>query len=72
MLKLMRRYQKWLSPKEKTLGFEELLQELQALQADEFERKAFDYFNFIAWMESKVNHQSFESLIQLKQKGAGH
>lgn len=72
MLKLMRRYQKWLSPSEKAAGFKELLQELQALEADEFERKAFDYFNFIAWMESKVKQQSFESLIQLKQKGAGH
>ena len=69
MLKLMRRYPKWLSREASIQGFSTLLEELKELQSDEFERKAFDYFNFIAWMESKISSDSFESIIQ--KKGAG-
>jgi len=69
MLKLMRRYPKWVTKSESVEGFRTLLHELIELQADEFERKAFDYFNFIAWMESKVSNHSFEKIIQ--KKGAG-
>lgn len=69
MLKLMRRYPKWVTKAESVAGFRTLLHELKELQADEFERKAFDYFNFIAWMESKVSSDSFEGIVQ--KKGAG-
>lgn len=66
MLKLMRRYPKWLTREASNQGFSTLLQELKELQSDEFERKAFDYFNFIAWMESKISSDSFEAIVQKK------
>ncbi|MEZ5042959.1 MAG: hypothetical protein R2828_23895 [Saprospiraceae bacterium] len=69
MLKLMRRYPKWLSQEEKQQGFHELSLELEALRQDEFECKAFDYFNFTAWMESKVKAASFESLVVKSRAG---
>lgn len=66
MLKLMRRYPQWLTPKEKAVGFGKLVEELKVLQKDEFEQKAFAYFNFIAWMESKISNKSFAEIINPK------
>ncbi len=63
MLKLMRRYPKWLTAKEKEKGFRMLLHEMQALKKDEFERRAFEYFNFTAWLESKVQQRSFAEVV---------
>ena len=63
MLKLLRRYPKWITKEETKLGFSELLAELKALKRDEFERRAFDYFNFIAWLESKIEGISFEAAV---------
>ncbi len=63
MLKLMRRYPGWLTRQDKEEGFRKLIEELQALQTDEFEKKAFEYFNFIAWMQSKVTQQSFAEAV---------
>ena len=60
MLKLIRRYPKWISKKERKAGFQTLVLELQELTKDEFEKSAFEYFDFIAWMESKVQNVSFE------------
>ena len=69
MLKLMRRYPRWLTNRDKKRGFRELLQEMQMLNSDEFERRAFEYFDFIAWLESKVQQQSFAEIA--KQRHAG-
>ncbi|HMN90214.1 MAG TPA: hypothetical protein PKD70_13000 [Saprospiraceae bacterium] len=54
MLKLIRKYPKWLTIKEKEKGFQNLLNEMRQLKKDEFERRAFEYFDFIAWLESKL------------------
>lgn len=64
MLKLIRRYPRWLSRKDKQAGFQNLLQELEILQADEFEQRAFEYFNFIAWMRSKAENRSFREIVE--------
>jgi len=63
MLKLMRQYPDWVSKKEKESGFSSLILELQTLQEDEFEQRAFEYFDFIAWMQSKTSSKSFASII---------
>ncbi len=65
MLKLMRRYPKWISRLDKEEGFRKLIEELHILQQDEFEKKAFEYFNFIAWMQSKIDQQSFAEAVNL-------
>ncbi|GJM35220.1 MAG: hypothetical protein DHS20C18_42210 [Saprospiraceae bacterium] len=65
MLKLMRRYPNWIHRQDKEQGFKALIKELQELEKDEFEQKAFEYFNFIAWMESKVHQRSFAETVRL-------
>ena len=69
MLKLMRRYPRWLTNRDKKRGFRELLQEMQVLNTDEFERRAFEYFDFIAWLESKVQQQSFAEITRQRHTG---
>lgn len=66
MLQLMRHYPGWLTPKARTEGFRQLIGELNELQQDEFERKAFEYFDFVSWMESKVEGAGFEELVKSK------
>ena len=66
MLKLMRRYPKWTTQKEKAKGFQELLREMETLEANEFERKAFEYFDFTAWLESKIQNKPFEVVVSKK------
>lgn len=63
MLKLIRRYPKWITTKERRDGFQALVNELYDLTKDEFEKSAFEYFDFIAWMESKVQAITFEQKI---------
>ena len=64
MLKLLRRYPKWITKQEKRTGFSELLQELESLKADEFEKRAFEYFDFTSWLESKIQERSFAAIMQ--------
>ncbi|MDZ4706615.1 MAG: hypothetical protein SH848_21985 [Saprospiraceae bacterium] len=66
MLKLMRHYPGWLTPKARTEGFRQLIGELEDLRQNEFERKAFEYFDFISWMESKAAGSAFEAVVKLK------
>ncbi|MCB0607540.1 MAG: hypothetical protein KDD12_07485 [Lewinella sp.] len=63
MLKFMRRYPRWLTRADRRKGFNALLAELEKLRDDEFERKAFDYFNFIAWMKSKAEERPFSEVV---------
>ncbi len=70
ILKLMRRYPKWLTIKDKARGFQTLLDEIEQLKEDEFERRAFEYFDFTAWLTSKVKHLPFEQLVREKQAAA--
>lgn len=64
MLKLMRHYPKWLTPKEKQRGFQALIKELKALKQQKLEKRAFEYFDFISWMESQTGPEGFEALVQ--------
>jgi hypothetical protein len=70
MLKLMRRYPKWLTAKDKKAGFRTLLLEMEPLKEDEFERRAFEYFDFTAWLTSKEQGVSFEQVVREKQQAA--
>jgi hypothetical protein len=66
MLKLMRHYPGWLTPKARTEGFRQLISEMEDLRQNEFERKAFEYFDFISWMESKARGSAFEAVVRQK------
>lgn len=68
MLKLLRHYPKWIDSTQIRKGFSGLLEELEALKTDEFENRAFEYFDFTAWMQSQISEQSFEQRVRSKQK----
>ena len=45
-------------------GFRELKEELEILAEDEYEKGAFEYFDFISWLESKIQGSDFEEVVQ--------
>lgn len=63
ILNFLKKYPDWLSEKDMIKGFEGLKLELLDLMSDEYERRAFDYFDFISWLESKVRGVDFETLV---------
>ncbi len=50
-------------------AYRNLKEELDPLLQDEFEAKAFEYFDYISWMESKIEGKSFAEIIRGKLKG---
>ncbi len=49
-------------------AYTNLLSELKSLKKDNFEKTAFEYFDFISWAESKVKRKSFKEIIIEKAK----
>ncbi len=70
MLSLLKKYPNWLSAADLNQGFEEMHRDLLALENDEYERRAFEYFDFISWLESKIHHRSFEAVVQQKKNSS--
>jgi len=52
--------------KELILIFMELKQELEEIIKDPLEKKALDYFDFISWLESKIQNRSFAEIVKEK------
>ncbi|TND09467.1 MAG: hypothetical protein FD123_1273 [Bacteroidetes bacterium] len=48
--------------------YKDLMTELHELEKDPFERSAFEYFNFIAWVESKLEKRSFKEIVEKQAK----
>jgi len=48
--------------------FKEFKTELEILSQDHFEKRAFDYFDFISWAESKITDRPFAKIVQEKFK----
>lgn len=44
--------------------YEDLYKELQELAGDQFERNAFEYFDFLSWAESKVRKLPFGEVVE--------
>ena len=49
--------------------FMEMKKELQLLVRDENERVALEYFDYITWVEAKLQNQSYGELKKLKHIG---
>ena len=47
-------------------SFKKLLEDLRVMEKDEFENRAFIYFDIISWLESKIQHIPIEEVIQRK------
>lgn len=54
------------SKKELIETFKELKKELELLIEDSFEKKALDYFDFISWLESKIENKPFAEIVRGK------
>lgn len=52
--------------KEETKVYAELLDQLKEIENDPFEKTAFEYFDFVAWAQSKVKGEDFRSIIRRK------
>lgn len=47
-------------------AFVELRKEFVAIAEDPYEKKAFEYFDYISWLDSKIEQKSFEQVVQEK------
>lgn len=66
ILRFLKKYPNWITNQELLKGFSELKEELQLLADDEYEKRAFEYFDFISWLESKIQNRDFETVIREK------
>ena len=66
ILKFLRKYSNWTDQKEMQQGFEEMLEDLYPLREEEYEKNAFEYFDFITWLESKLEGVTFEEMVVIK------
>jgi len=57
---------KVITQKELILAFRELKEELEEIIKDSFERKALEYFDFISWLESKIENCPFAEIVKEK------
>ncbi len=49
-------------------AFKELKTELEEITKDDFEKKALEYFDFISWLESKIENRPFAEIVREKAK----
>lgn len=55
------------SQKELLFAFKKLKEELEEVVKDPFEKRALDYFDFISWVESKIENRPFAEVLRRKQ-----
>ena len=58
------------SEKELITIFKDLKTELGKITKDPFEKKALDYFDFISWLESKIEKRPFADIVKEKAQEA--
>lgn len=66
ILKFIKKYPNWSTNREIMNGFKELYTELSTLKNEELEAKAFEYFDFLSWLESKLEKKDFETVLMQK------
>jgi hypothetical protein len=54
------------TPKDEIEAFTELRKEFIALKDDPYEKKAFEYFDYISWLDSRIEKRSFEEIVKEK------
>jgi hypothetical protein len=48
--------------------YSKLLEDLKPMQEDTFEKTAFEYFDVLSWVESKINGKTFAEVVKEKAK----
>lgn len=54
------------TPKDELEAFIELRKEFGALSEHPYEKKAFEYFDYISWLDSRIEKKSFEEIVKNK------
>lgn len=62
VLKFLKKYPNF-TDRQIMKGFSEMYDELYSLSEDEFEARAFEYFDFLSWLKSKLEHRDFEEIM---------
>jgi hypothetical protein len=52
--------------KQQLQAFIELRQDFMEIANDEYESKAFEYFDYISWLDSKIERKSFAEIVKQK------
>ena len=66
IIDFMRKTERLNSQKEFMSAFKKLQEELIRLSSDPFESRAFEYFDFISWLESKIENRPFAEIVKQK------
>ena len=64
MLKFIAKYINVKSSSEEKELFNKLMEEMDDLKNDNFEKTAFEYFDFHSWVKSHVSQKSFKEVVQ--------
>jgi hypothetical protein len=64
MLDFVKKLSKANSNKETLVIYKELQSLLEGLKNDPFERMAFEYFDFTAWVDAKISNTTFDEVIK--------
>lgn len=67
VLKFLKKYPNF-TDRQILKGFREMYTELSSLTENEFEARAFEYFDFISWLESKLENRDFEE-VSIEKRG---
>ncbi len=62
VLKFLKKYPNF-TDRQILKGFREMYIELSSLTKNEFEARAFEYFDFLSWLESKLENRDFEEVL---------
>jgi hypothetical protein len=62
ILNFIKKYPNWANREQILKGFNELYDELKKLSHDDYEKHAFEYFDFLTWLESKIGRKDFGKL----------
>ncbi len=66
ILDFLKKFPDWTSPSEIKNGYQTFISDLAPLKKDEYESRAFEYFDFHSWLQAKIENVSFEDvMIQL-------
>lgn len=59
------------SPKEAQKLYKKFYDDLIILSKENFEKTVLEYFDFIAWTESKIDHVAFRNIVEKKASSGG-
>jgi hypothetical protein len=54
------------TPQDEEAAFIELRKDFVELSEDPYEKKAFEYFDYISWLDSKIEKKPFEEIVKRK------